>query len=99
MKPPLSKEYAMQDSMSPLAREAILEVIENQMRDGTPPETKQTFDRLLAEGYSREETMKLLSFVILRDLSEMVKKKEMFNEQRYVAALHALPDLQLDDDD
>ena len=31
-------------------RAVLLDAIENQIRDLNPPETKQTYDRLLAEG-------------------------------------------------
>lgn len=41
------------------------EIIENQMREDNPPEVKQTYDRLISEGHSREDTMKLLNFVLL----------------------------------
>jgi len=37
-----------------VVRAAVLEVIENQLRDGTPPETKQTFERLMADGYEND---------------------------------------------
>ena len=33
----------------------IMEVLDNQLRDGKPPETKATYSRLLAEGIDREE--------------------------------------------
>ena len=49
-----------------MAREALFEAIENQMREDNPRETKATFHRLLAAGYSRKETMKLLACVLLR---------------------------------
>jgi len=32
---------------NPAVGAAIMEVVDNQLRDGTPPETRQTFDRLL----------------------------------------------------
>lgn len=35
---------------NPYLHQAIMEVVENQMRDNEPPETKATYDRLRAEG-------------------------------------------------
>ena len=35
-------------------RSAIFELINNQLKDGTPPETKATYDRLLSDGYSEQ---------------------------------------------
>jgi hypothetical protein len=41
-------------------QQAILEVVENQLRANDPPETRQTLDRLLASGYSRKDAIKLI---------------------------------------
>jgi hypothetical protein len=45
-------------------RKAILEVINNQIKDNDPPETKQTFVRLQDEGFSEEETLKFIGYVV-----------------------------------
>ena len=34
---------------------AALEVVENQLRDDDPPETRETFDRLVGEGEGHAE--------------------------------------------
>lgn len=72
-----------------IARAAIFEVIENQMRDGTPPETRQTYDRLMADGNSHDETMKLIGCVVSSEIFDMLQHNELYNEERYVAALQA----------
>ncbi len=89
----------MSDHNSTAVREAVFEVLENQMRDGTPPETRQTFDRLIAEGHSRDETMDLLASVLLFEMDQMVRAGEVFNQTRFAAALNGLPDLPPDKDD
>jgi hypothetical protein len=76
-----------------MAREALFEAIENQMKGGDPPETKETYDRLRASGYSRQETMKLLACVLLDELNEMVRDKRTYNAASYVRKLKALPQL------
>jgi hypothetical protein len=43
---------------------AILEVVENQIRDNDPPETRQTIDRLVEEGYTAEEARRLVSTTV-----------------------------------
>ena len=55
-----------------LAREAIFEVIQNLVRDQNPPETKQTHERLIAEGHSHDETMKLIGCVLTSEMSEIL---------------------------
>lgn len=81
-----------------LAREALFEAIETQMREGNPPETKQTFDRLTAAGYSRKETMKYLACVLLVELNGMVRDKRMYIEASYVKKLKALPEMPWEDE-
>jgi hypothetical protein len=44
-----------------------MEVVENQLRDGNPPETKQTFDRLLAEGHDEAEARRLIGCVVVAE--------------------------------
>lgn len=73
------------------ARAAILEVVENQLRDLTPPETKQTYDRLLAEGHSSDEAKRLIACALLNEMNTMIKENKVFNEERYVATLDRLP--------
>lgn len=82
-----------------IAREAIFEIIENQMSAGTPPETKRTYDRLIAAGHSHDQTMELIGGVVSAEIFEVLKRREPFNEPRYVAALQALPQLPWDDDE
>ncbi|MGA8571874.1 MAG: hypothetical protein ACLP7A_14095 [Desulfobaccales bacterium] len=61
-------------------REELFKVIEYQMRKGTPKETKQTFDRLRAAGYSRKETMRLLACVVIVELNDMLRDMRTFDE-------------------
>ncbi len=83
----------MSDSDNEIVRGAINETIENQMRDGTPPETRHTYDRLIAAGHSREETMKLIGCVVTAEIFDVLQQNKPYNEQRYVAALKTLPKL------
>lgn len=78
---------------SEAAREAIFDVIENQIRDNDPPITKDTYDRLKADGHTHEETMKLIACALSVELFEIMKNSESFNEQRYTNNLKGLPEL------
>jgi len=77
---------------SDIAREAIFEAIENQMRDNNPPITKDTFNRLIADGYSKNEAMKLIGFSLANEISEIMNSNQRFNEERYSQNLRNLPD-------
>jgi len=80
-------------SDSDLAQEAILEAVENQLRDGNPPITQETFTRLKSEGFSAEDAKKLIGFALANEISEIMNNKEPFNEERYSQSLRNLPDL------
>jgi len=72
-------------------QKAILEAVANQLRVDDSPETKQTFDRLLREGYSEDDTMKLIGRAVATEIYEVFKNKTPFDEERYVKALKELP--------
>jgi len=72
---------------------AILETVENQLRDLDPPETKETFDRFLDAGYSDEEARELIGYVVAAEIFEILKYMKPFDHQRFVNALRRLPEL------
>ena len=74
-------------------RLAILEVINNQVKDNDPPETKQALDRLQKEGYSREETLKLIGYVVASEVFTVLKENRPYDNEKYISALNALPKL------
>ena len=82
---------------SEVARWAIFEVIENQIKANDPPITKGTYDRLRAEGHTHEETMKLIGCALSVELFELMKNSEPFNAQRYATNLKGLPELPWDE--
>jgi hypothetical protein len=43
-------------------------VVENQIRENNPPETRRTLDRLLEEGYSKDDAMKLIGRAVAAEI-------------------------------
>lgn len=78
-------------------RRLILEVVENQIRDNDPPETRQTLRRLIKEGFSREEAVELIGTVVVHEIYNVLKQNENFDCKRFVAALKQLPKLPYDE--
>ena len=74
-------------------RGAILEVINSQIKENNPPETKQTLDRLLGEGFSKEEALKLIGYVVASEVFTVLKENRSYDHAKYIAALKALPKL------
>jgi hypothetical protein len=79
------------EKYNPYLQAAIFEVVDNQMTAGEPPETKETFDRLLGEGYSEEDARKLIGQAICVEIYCIGKHKETFNRDRYLRNLRELP--------
>jgi hypothetical protein len=68
-------------------KRAILEVVENQLRDNEPPETRQALKRLLAAGYSRQEAVEMIGTAVVSEIWHIVHEKERYDAERYKAAL------------
>lgn len=74
-------------------KSAILEVVKNQLDSNDPPETKQTLERLIAEGFSKKEAKELLGTVVVAEVFEVMNAGKPFDKKRYVAALNRLPEV------
>ncbi|MBI1294241.1 hypothetical protein GC175_04700 [bacterium] len=70
-----------------------MEVLDNQLRENNPPETKETYERLLAEGHSVAQARELIASIILTEIYEVLKQNQPFNQERFVVALKQLPRL------
>lgn len=83
----------MHDAPNPRLRRALLEVVENQLRDGTPPETRETLARLTAAGHTRERALELIACVVSAEVFDVLKSGQPYDQARYLAGLRALPRL------
>ncbi len=70
---------------------AVIQVVETQIESNDPPEMKQTFERLITEGFSEEVAKELLGTVVIAEVFGVLKDGEPFNRDRYVSALNLLP--------
>lgn len=90
---------ARADTGDPAAVERVLlEVVENQVRDGTPPATRATLERLITAGETREDALHLIACVLSAEMFEMLEEKRVFDAAGYTAMLDALPTLPYDAD-
>mgnify|MGYP007066211216 CR=1 FL=1 len=78
---------------NPSLKASILEVVDNQLKSNDPPESRQTFDRLVKEGYSEKRSKELIGAVVSAEIFEVLKKQEPFNLGRFIAALNKLPEI------
>lgn len=59
-----------------IVREQILEIIKNQIKLNTPPETKQTLKRLVDAGYSDHDARMLIGQCLAVELYNVLKFKK-----------------------
>jgi hypothetical protein len=78
------------------ARAALLGVIETQIASNNPPETKEALDRLMAQGFSREQSLKYIASALIGELFGAIKGQASYDQARYIANLKALPKLPWD---
>ncbi len=74
-------------------REAILEVINTQILENDPPETKQALIRLQGQGFSEEEALKLIGYVVASEVFSVLQNNRQYDRLKYVSALNDLPRL------
>ncbi|MGA2954311.1 MAG: hypothetical protein ABSF48_01155 [Thermodesulfobacteriota bacterium] len=85
------RRHRKEEKTNPHLRAAFLEVVDNQLRDNNPPETKETLERLKAEGYSEEDAKVLIAQAVVVEAYTIMKAKAPFNRERFVRNLTALP--------
>jgi len=71
----------------------ILEIVKTQLKNLDPPETKQTYDRLISSGIFDKEAMRLLGCAVANEIFHVLKDKQPFDRVRFVEALDKLPEL------
>jgi hypothetical protein len=76
---------------NPELGKVVLEVVENQIREKDPPETRLTVDRLVGEGYTEDEARRLVSTAVTVEIFHIMRDHEKFNRDRYVWNLSHLP--------
>lgn len=75
---------------NPILHEQIHEIVERQIRENEPKETKETLDRLMRLGYSRHEAVHKIGAVVVEDIFDVLSSKEKFNKKRFINKLQRL---------
>ena len=72
-------------------RDEIFKVINNQIKDNNPPETKEAYDRLRKQGFDDLHAKQLLGQCLAIELFDIIKFDKPFDNERYTKNLLALP--------
>jgi len=72
-------------------RKEIFEIIANQIRTNDPPETKQTYKRLMDMGYTAFVAKQYIGQCLVVEIFGTMKFQEPYNRERYINNLKKLP--------
>jgi len=86
----------MDKSRHDTLRAALFEAIDKQIHENTPPETRITYNRLIASGESHQDTYRLIGSVVTSEVFAVLNRGREYNEDTYIKALRALPTLPWD---
>ena len=75
------------------ARQAILNVVDEQIRSGEPEETALTLKRLVDDGFSETQAKELIACLIAAEIFAVVNKKREYDRAGYIKNLRRLPEL------
>ena len=75
---------------NPQLKKLVLETVENQLRMGDPPETRQTYERLIAAGYAHDKVMEMIGSALVGEIWTILKERKYFDRARYAALLNEL---------
>jgi hypothetical protein len=83
-------QHGLPQSVNPQLRAAVLEVVDTQLREGRPPETRETLDRLVAVGHTAEGARELIALVVVNEIFEVMQRGEPYDQARFIAGLRQL---------
>jgi len=75
---------------NPYLKHTILSVVDNQLRDNTPPIARETFERLQTEGYTAKQAKEKIAAILLEEIYEIMTTKKPHDEKSYETRLKTL---------
>ena len=76
--------------VNPALHDEIVGIVERQIAENNPKETKETLGRLITLGYDRDEIIEKIGSAVIGEIYDILKFHERFNERRFVERLHSL---------
>jgi hypothetical protein len=83
-------KFEGENKMNPRIKQAVLEIVENQLAENDPEITRQTLDRLMKLSYSREEAVEKIATVVVAEIFEVLQQERTFDIKSFTKALKAL---------
>lgn len=76
---------------SELINKQVMVVVENQMKNNDPPETLETFNRLVESGFSAEDAKHLIGRCVAVEIFLVLRDQKPFDRNRFIRNLEQLP--------
>jgi hypothetical protein len=76
-----------------VVRSALLETVKRQLESQDPPETRRTWRRLQAAGFSPDEARTMIAAVVYDEMRSMAEEDRPFDRRRFARLLDRLPEL------
>jgi len=86
----VDQPYVERTTYDPHLKAAILEVVENLIRDDGPSETRQTLERPLAAGYARQQAIEMIGSALVEEIWALLHDHKLFDRARFAALLEQL---------
>jgi hypothetical protein len=68
----------------------IINSVETQIKTNNPPATRETFERLKANGHDEEKAKEMIASIIAEEIYLMVKDEKEINEDMFARRLSKL---------
>ena len=68
-------------------RDAMLDTVLSQIDTNDPPEARETYDRLVDEGASNSQALRLMADALRIEMNRMLSEATPFDNKRYAALL------------
>ena len=88
----MASKHKQNQEVNPYLKGTFLEIVDNQLKANDPPETRETFNRLVAQGIAEEDAKVCIAQAICVETYDILKYKRPFNLKRYVKNLQRLPE-------
>ncbi|MEK6776567.1 MAG: hypothetical protein AABY87_06790 [bacterium] len=79
------------EETNPRLNRAFIKIVNNQLRQNDPPETRETLNRLKSEGISEADAKIYIAQAVCVEVWDAMKNKKEFNRDRFLRNLKNLP--------
>ena len=74
-------------------KEKVAEIMDSQIAENNPPETRLTLERLIVMGYEENEARHMIVKCLIVEITDAMYQNKFFNEKRYIKNLLHLPNI------